>query len=162
MGTGSFGNGRFNFVVVAPHVMGPSEKSQWVARFSEASRILYEATEGQLRFGRVFMADEGWGLGHAEFVVHDSPGTAYATHGEYGVLGRSCVVDETTGQLVVEIKRIQQGLPQGTPITVLFGYQFDTPTTLIFSAMVDADEQLPEISEDNNLPPGFYRLRVVQ
>ena len=72
------------------------------------------------------------------------------------------VVDETTGQLVEEIERIQQGLPQGTPITVQFGYQFDTPTTLIFSAMVDADEQLPEISEDNNLSPGFYRLRVVQ
>lgn len=89
MGTGSFNNGIFNFVVVTPHSWDTEEKEEWKARFIEASRVLYEASEGQLSFGHVFMADEAWGLGHAEFVVHNFPATAYATHGGYGTLGKS-------------------------------------------------------------------------
>ena len=100
MGTGSFNDGKFNFVIAAPHVWeSQNEKAEWQARFIEASRALYEASEGQLRFGQIFMADEGWGLGLAEFVVHDFPSTAYATYGGYGHLGLSVQLfsDNRTG-----------------------------------------------------------------
>lgn len=94
MGSGSFygdndDNGKFNFVIAAPHVWSALEKDEWQARFIEASRALYEATDGQLSFGDIFMADEAWGLAHAEFAVHDFNGTAYATYGGYGSLGQS-------------------------------------------------------------------------
>ncbi len=89
MGTGSFDNSNFNFVIVAPHTWTVAEKAEWQALFIDASRALYEASEGQLSFGKIFMANEGWGLGLAEFVVHDFPSTAYATHGGYGTLGLS-------------------------------------------------------------------------
>lgn len=101
MGTGSLNNetGEFNFVVVADHPWNDGEKDAWKARFIEASRALHEATEGQLRFGQIFMADEAWGLGHAEFVLHDFPATAYATYGGYGQLGQSIQLfaDQLTG-----------------------------------------------------------------
>ena len=100
MGTGSFNNSKFNFVIAAPHVWEDlNEKYEWQARFIEASRALYEASEGQLSFGQIFMADEGWGLGHAEFTLHSFPATAYATHGLYGILGYSVQLfsDERTG-----------------------------------------------------------------
>ncbi|MBR9982041.1 MAG: VWA domain-containing protein, partial [Desulfatitalea sp.] len=67
----------------------PTEKMDWIARFTEASQALFDATEGQLRFGHIYMTDDAWGLGHAEFVVHAFSGTAYATYGGYGNFGMS-------------------------------------------------------------------------
>jgi hypothetical protein len=88
MGTGAFtaqsGHGTFDFVVVARNVLDPADKDQWKLRFTEASRALYEATEGQMSFGRIFFGDNDYGLGHAEFVLNPGKGTAYATLGGYG------------------------------------------------------------------------------
>lgn len=89
MGTGSFYDNTFNFTVVARHTLTAPEKTWWQARFLAASRALYEATEGQLRFGEIYFADDGWGLGAAEFVVHPVRGESYATFGGYGRLGWS-------------------------------------------------------------------------
>lgn len=99
MGTGSFNSGKFNFVVVTPSSWNATEKAEWQARFIEASQALYEASEGQLSFGEIFFGEEGWGLGHAEFVLHNFPSTAYATFGGYGKLGRAVQLfsDERTG-----------------------------------------------------------------
>jgi hypothetical protein len=87
VGTGSFNNGKFDFVVVASHSLSDAEKTEWQARFIEASRALYEASEGQLSFGQIFVSDDDWGLGHAEFVLHGFESTAYATLGGYGEMG---------------------------------------------------------------------------
>jgi hypothetical protein len=143
--------------------MGPSEKSQWVARFSEASRILYEATEGQLRFGHVFMADEGWGLGHAEFVLHDSPGTAYATHGEYGLLGRSVQLfaNQTSGDartIVHEFGHHAFGL--GDEYTgPIQQDEIDTEATLSDGSLFTTVPLLPSENDSQSLKYGFAILQ---
>ena len=71
------------------------------------------------------------------------------------------VFNETSGQLLEASEKTQQGIPQGQEISILFGYQFDEAATLIFSAKVDSNEELPETIENNNDSLGFYRVRIV-
>jgi len=89
MGTGTYHDATFTFAIVAPHSWTIEEKVQWQAAFLEASRALFQATDGQIHFGEVFMSDEGWGLGHADAVLHAENSTAYATNGKFGYIGEA-------------------------------------------------------------------------
>lgn len=97
MGIGHFDDGRFNFVVSADFAWDAAKKAEWQAAFIQASRALYDATEGQMRFGNIFMCDEGWGISTADAILHGLQGRAFATLGGFGVYGETAhLFDETT------------------------------------------------------------------
>jgi hypothetical protein len=57
--------------------------------FERGSEILADATDGQLRFGRIAIFDGGQAGSEAEVKVFSGSGQAFATAGEYGVRGSS-------------------------------------------------------------------------
>ncbi|WP_158008208.1 VWA domain-containing protein [Methyloceanibacter methanicus] len=84
---GRFSDGKFDFIVVADHVLGETARQQWMDKFVEASRRLFDATEGQISFGNIYIGDNSFGLGAAEAVLHDINGRAFATIGGFGQPG---------------------------------------------------------------------------
>ncbi len=62
---------------------------RWVQSFGDLQQALLAATDLQLGI-RIYLSDDSWGLGQAEFVLHasnDSP--AYATNGLFGRFGEA-------------------------------------------------------------------------
>ena len=57
--------------------------------FERGSEILADVTDGQLRFGRIAIFDDGQASSEAEVKVFAGSGQAVATAGEYGVRGTS-------------------------------------------------------------------------
>ena len=55
----------------------------------KASEILYNASEGQMQFGKIFVCDDSIGLNIADFILHDStdPTATSSTSGNIGVAG---------------------------------------------------------------------------
>ena len=61
-----------------------------------------------------------------------------------------------------ELETTIPGIPQGQEVFAAVTYQSDSPTTLIFTANVDVDNEIPEITEANNdTLNAQYRIRVV-
>jgi hypothetical protein len=87
MGQGRFKDGKFDLVVVANFVMSDADWVEWERGFRKASEIFYNASEGQMQFGRIYVCDDNVGLDTAEVVLHDSGDPSYGTWGEFGTLG---------------------------------------------------------------------------
>lgn len=88
MGMSRFSDGKFDLIVVADHQLDDQSKLELQTMLINASEALYEATEGQLWFGDIHIADDDWGLGAAEMVLHADDGRAFATIGGYGIPGQ--------------------------------------------------------------------------
>lgn len=89
MGTGRFKNGAFDFTVVANFTMAAADWDAWERTFRKASELFWNASEGQIRFGQVFVADESAGIDAAEMILHDQGDPSYGTRGGFGQPGEA-------------------------------------------------------------------------
>jgi hypothetical protein len=83
MGLGRFKNGKFDLVAVANFLMASNDWTEWERSIKKASEILYNASEGQMQFGKIFVCDDNIGLDVADFILHpesgDDPSYSYGT-----------------------------------------------------------------------------------
>jgi von Willebrand factor type A domain len=89
MGMGRFKNGRFDLVVVANFAMTATDITEWRRSFQKASELFWDASEGQLQYGRIFVCDESVGADSAEIILHPSGDPSYGTRGQFGVSGQA-------------------------------------------------------------------------
>lgn len=94
MGNGAMGTGRrdgsqLNFQITANFSMQSNDLFRWRCAFFKASEIFYNATQGQLRFGNIYVTNDNAGVNNAEYVLDDSGSAAYATSGGFGLPGQS-------------------------------------------------------------------------
>lgn len=82
--------GVFTVIAVADYpIFGQVDEFQWQRVLTDLNQGIYQASQGRIRI-EVFLSDESWGLGQAEFVLHqiaESP--AYATNGQFGRFGEA-------------------------------------------------------------------------
>ena len=90
MGNG-YRDGQFlNFQVTADYDLTDDDRGRWERAFAKASEILWNATEGQLRFGTVLFADQNAGATNAELILNaDTGGRALGTSGGWGRSGKA-------------------------------------------------------------------------
>jgi hypothetical protein len=90
MGNGRRNGNRLNFQITANYNMQPDDYSRWKRAFNKASEILFNATEGQLMFGNVFVTNNNEGVNNAEYVLLEPvPGSrGSTTSGAFGQIGR--------------------------------------------------------------------------
>lgn len=86
MGTGRFKDGKFDLTAVANFFMMPADWTEWERCFNKASEILYNASEGQMCFGKIFICDEGNGLDTADLILYPAGDPSYNS-GRFGILG---------------------------------------------------------------------------
>ena len=89
MGSGRFKNGQFELIVVADFSMAAADWAAWERTFRKSSEIFWNASEGQIRLGRVFVCDESVGIGTAEVILHDQGDPSYGTRGKFGQPGEA-------------------------------------------------------------------------
>jgi len=89
MGTGRFKNGQFDMTVVANFAMAAGDWVAWERTLRKASELFWNASEGQVRFGRIFIADESVGIDTAEMVLHAQGDPSYGTRGGFGQPGQA-------------------------------------------------------------------------
>lgn len=89
MGTGRFKDGKFDLVVVANFLMTATDFTEWKRSFEKSSELFWDASEGQLQYGRIFVCDENVGADTAEVILHESGDPSYATSGGFGQPGKA-------------------------------------------------------------------------
>jgi hypothetical protein len=89
MGMGRFKNGRFDIVVVANFAMSATDVTEWRRSFAKASELFFDASEGQVQLGRIFVCDDSVGLDTAEIILHASGDPSYGTFGKFGQPGQA-------------------------------------------------------------------------
>jgi von Willebrand factor type A domain-containing protein len=89
MGLGRFKNGKFDLVVVANFAMSATDVTEWRRSFVKASELFWDASEGQVQYGKIFVCDESVGADTAEIILHPSGDPSYGTRGQFGVLGKA-------------------------------------------------------------------------
>jgi uncharacterized repeat protein (TIGR01451 family) len=109
-GDGSFVEGRYNFTVSVRFNATEVQLRQIEVAFQNASRVLYDATDGQQQFGTItivnndgpkftedgcFTAPSEASL-NAEYWIEPQGGRAYATFGHYGIHGEHITLYFTT------------------------------------------------------------------
>ena len=87
MGMGRYRDGKFDLVVVANFTMSATDWTEWRRSFEKASELFWNASEGQMQFGRIFVCDDSIGLDAAEIILHASGDPSYGTWGEFGQPG---------------------------------------------------------------------------
>lgn len=66
MGIGRFDDGKFDLILSLRHDADATRVEQWERSFRRASEILYDATDGQMQFGRVYIANNSAGSAEAD------------------------------------------------------------------------------------------------
>lgn len=89
MGMGRYKDGKFDLVVVANFVMTPVEMEGWRRSFERASELFFDATEGQVQFGNIYVCDDSIGSDAAEIILHNSGDPSYGTFGRFGQPGEA-------------------------------------------------------------------------
>lgn len=84
MGLGRFRDGKFDLIVVANYLMTPGDWTQWERSLKKASEILYNASEGQMQFGRLYVCDENIGSLTADIKLHSVDGLSSSYYGGLG------------------------------------------------------------------------------
>ncbi len=88
MGNGRRNGNRVNFQATADYDMQPADYGRWERSFNKASEILHNATNGQLRFGDIFVTKNSEGISNADFVLKDpSLATRSTSSGRFGTAG---------------------------------------------------------------------------
>lgn len=83
MGTGRFKDGKFDLTAVANFFMTADDWIEWERCFKKVSEILYNASEGQISFGTIFVCDDSNGLDSADAVLYESGDPSYSS-GSFG------------------------------------------------------------------------------
>ena len=89
MGTGRFKDNKFDFTVVANFSMTAADWTAWERAIRKGSELFWNASEGQMSFGQVFVCDDSVGIDTAEMILHSSGDPSYATIGGYGQPGQA-------------------------------------------------------------------------
>lgn len=87
MGLGRYRDGRFDLIVVANYLMPTEDWVAWERSFKKASEILFDASEGQMQFGRLYVCDENIGAGTADCILHSRDGVSNSPLGGFGSPG---------------------------------------------------------------------------
>jgi hypothetical protein len=87
MGLGRYRDGKFDLIVVANYLLTADDWTAWERSLKKASEILYNASEGQMQFGRLFVCDENIGASIAEIMLHQSEGLSYGLFRGFGMAG---------------------------------------------------------------------------
>lgn len=85
MGIGRYKNGKFDLILSIRHNADTTRIQQWERSFRRASEILYDSTDGQMQFGKLYVANNSAGTDEADAHLMDPEGTSFATGA--GVLG---------------------------------------------------------------------------
>lgn len=93
-GSGRFVNGRFDLFVTLGWNASAADITDVQNRLTQASQLLYDATEGQARLGTIYLYNNNTGLEFADILITDSRGmaaapTANATGADLGIFGQS-------------------------------------------------------------------------
>lgn len=86
MGNGRYKNGEFDLIAIANHVMTANDFTEWERCFRKVSEILYNASEGQMEFGNIFVCDDSIGLETADAILYPSGDPSYSS-GTFGNSG---------------------------------------------------------------------------
>jgi hypothetical protein len=89
MGTGRFKNGTFDMTVVANFAMSAADWTAWERTIRKASELFWNASEGQVRFGQIFVCDDSIGIDTAEMILHNAGDPSYGTFGGFGSPGQA-------------------------------------------------------------------------
>lgn len=90
MGNGNRDGQVLNFQVTANYDMAADDRGRWERAFSRASQLLWNATEGQLRIGTIWAAENNVGANNAEFVLDAAvDGRALGTSAQWAVSGEA-------------------------------------------------------------------------
>ncbi|MCP3915640.1 MAG: VWA domain-containing protein [bacterium] len=87
-GNGTFDNGEFNFCVSVRFNATQAQLDRIKARFTSASQIVADMTDGQHKFGTVTIVNDSGASQTAEFWIHAGQGGANAPLDGYGVRGK--------------------------------------------------------------------------
>lgn len=83
MGTGRFRDGKFDIIAVANFLMTDADWTEWERCFTKVSEIFYNASEGQISIGNIFICDESIGLDTADLILYAAGDPSYSS----GTLG---------------------------------------------------------------------------
>lgn len=90
MGNGYRDGAALNFQITATYDMTAGDLGLWERAFSKASELLWAASNGQLRFGRIIVTENRLGINNAEFaLLAQTDGRALGTWGGFGHAGQS-------------------------------------------------------------------------
>jgi hypothetical protein len=77
MGLGRSKDGKFDLILSIRHNADATRIEQWERSFRRASEILYDATDGQMQFGRLYVANNSAGSNAADgFLLEEEGGSA--------------------------------------------------------------------------------------
>jgi hypothetical protein len=79
VGLGRYQGGKFDLVLSVRHAANAARILEWEQSFRRASEILYDATDGQMQFGRVYLANNSRGSAEADCFLMEPDGTSFTT-----------------------------------------------------------------------------------
>lgn len=79
MGLGRYQAGKFDIVLSVRHNADAACILEWQQSFRRASEILYDATDGQMQFGRVYLANNSRGGAEADCFLMEADGGSFTT-----------------------------------------------------------------------------------
>jgi hypothetical protein len=79
MGLGRYQSGKFDLVLSVRHAADAARILEWEQSFRRASEILYDATDGQMQFGRVYVANNSRGSAEADCFLMELDGGSFTT-----------------------------------------------------------------------------------
>lgn len=79
MGLGRHQGGKFDLVLSVRHNANAARILEWEQSFRRASEILYDATDGQMQFGRLYVANNSRGSAEADCFLMELDGGSFTT-----------------------------------------------------------------------------------
>lgn len=151
MGIGTVTGGRINVVVVARHQMAPAEWAQWGRALEKASELLWDATEGQLAFGDIYMADDATGEATADLVLYDAGDPSFNS-GDFGDVGAAMhLMPYVKSQVLTILHELGHSMWN-------FGEEYSQPLT---SATIDTADPAPDMRTIPTDPNGLTDNQLV-
>lgn len=87
MGIGRYKDGKFDLILSIRHNADATRIQQWERSFRRASEILFDATDGQMQFGKLFVANNSIGNNEADAWLLEEAGTSSASVNALGISG---------------------------------------------------------------------------
>ena len=87
MGIGRYKDGKFDLILSIRHNADATRLQQWERSFKRASRILFDATDGQMQFGKLFVANNNKGKDEADAWLLENAGTSSSATNGFGTVG---------------------------------------------------------------------------
>ncbi len=88
MGIGRYKDGKFDLILSLRHDADADRIDQWECSFRRASQVLFDATDGQMQFGSLYVARNSAGSDEADAWLLEEEGTSSASVDALGDVGR--------------------------------------------------------------------------